>query len=205
MWLSRTMPYQVWVAELTDEASTRVDADKPNVWVGITSADPSTRFDRLRAGDREHPVARFGQTIRHDLFRDVDAAETRTEAEQHKRELIRALRRCGFTVNRQPTRYHVYVVLLDPDNDRRPEPERPWVYVGQSKLAPLDRLAQHKSAARNSKGRLYNAKVRDHGLRLLPQLVEDLPPIYVEEDALDYERKVADRLRAEGYAVEGGT
>lgn len=110
-------------------------------------------------------------------------------------------------MNRRPTRYHVYVVLLDPAHHRRPDPDRPWVYLGQTSLTPEKRFDLHTSGARrkNEKGRLFNTKVRDHGLQLLPELVADLPPIYVEEDALAYEAEVAERLRAQGYAVEGGT
>jgi len=165
--------------------------------------DPFAKFQDEVTSGKQNMVARFGHQVRYDLFEHLDPVEDRKAAERQKRALVQALRREGYTLYRNPTRYSVYVVFLDPDHS--PDPARPWVYVGQTSLTPEERLAQHLARARNHRGRLYSRKVADHGLGLLPEEVEDLPSIYVVADALAWEAAVAGRLREDGYIVEGGT
>jgi hypothetical protein len=46
--------------------------------------------------------------------------------------------------------------------------------------------------------------VRKYGVRLLPELFEHLNPMPYEH-AIQMEKDLADDLRAQGYAVRGGT
>ena len=100
-------------------------------------------------------------------------------------------------------RHHVYVVLLDDRvmNDRsyaRANPDwdatRPCLYVGMTGLTPELRLARHKAGVK------ANRYVREHGLRLVPELYAWANPMPYEA-ARDMEVELAIGLRAEGYAV----
>ncbi len=103
--------------------------------------------------------------------------------------------------------HSVYVVLLDeaarPRRRRKnaskteAEPQKPCVYVGMSGLDPEERFANHKRGYKASR------VVRDHGLRLLPELSEHLNPMPYEAAARMEEDLAAD-LKAEGYCVFGG-
>ncbi|MFN7643673.1 MAG: hypothetical protein ACK5PW_11440 [Burkholderiales bacterium] len=100
-------------------------------------------------------------------------------------------------------RHHVYVVLLEDRvmNDRsyaRANPgwdaTRPCLYVGMTGLTPELRLARHKAGVK------ANRYVREHGLRLLPELYAWANPMPYEA-AREMEVELAIGLRAEGYAV----
>jgi hypothetical protein len=100
-------------------------------------------------------------------------------------------------------RHHVYVVLLDDRvmNDRgfaRANPNwnatRPCVYVGMTGLTPELRFARHRAGVK------ANRYVREHGLRLLPDLYAWANPMPYEA-AREMEVELAIGLRAEGYGV----
>jgi len=99
--------------------------------------------------------------------------------------------------------YHVYVIKLDGTvlNHRRfreanpqHDPLKACVYVGMTGLTPQERFAQHK---RGYKSGRY---VREYGRKLLPHLYERYNPMTFE-DAARMERRLATRLRAQGFAV----
>ena len=102
--------------------------------------------------------------------------------------------------------HHIYVVLLDEcvgsfQKVRELNPERdiekPCVYVGLTGLDPEKRFKKHKAGYKASK------YVKKYGIRLMPELYEDLNPLSYEE-AVIAEQGLARRLRAEGYTVVGG-
>src|SRR5437660_6134053 len=103
--------------------------------------------------------------------------------------------------------HSVYVILLSGGalkdlsirrlNPKR-DPTKPCVYVGMTGL-PIDhRFENHKNG--------YQAArlVRKYGVRLMPELFEHLNPMPYEH-AVQMEKDLADDLRAQGYAVCGGT
>ncbi len=102
--------------------------------------------------------------------------------------------------------YHVYVVQLQNEvadipkvkrlNPER-DPEKPCVYVGMTGLKPQQRLEKHRAGYKSSRF------VEKYGVRLMPELYEDLNPLTYDE-AVVAEAGLARRLRAEGYAVLGG-
>ena len=104
-------------------------------------------------------------------------------------------------------RHNVYVVLLSKAalkdlsimrrNPAR-DPVKPVVYVGMTGLPVDHRFENHKNGYKS--GRL----VRKYGVRLLPELYEHLNPMPYEY-AVQMEKDLADDLRAQGYAVCGGT
>ena len=103
--------------------------------------------------------------------------------------------------------HHVYVVLL---NDKaaldrrvlRANPNRdaakPCLYVGMTGLKPSERFLNHQSGYKAARW------VRKYGVRLLPELYEYLNPMPFEA-ACQMEKELALELRAQGYAVVGGT
>jgi hypothetical protein len=99
--------------------------------------------------------------------------------------------------------YHVYVVELadrvwNAASFRRANPGwqigKPFVYVGMTGLDPDVRFDKHKA------GIQANRFVREHGLRLLPQLYERFNPMDYEAARLQ-EVELGIALRAAGYGV----
>ncbi len=100
-------------------------------------------------------------------------------------------------------RYHVYVVELSDRvwnlrRFRRANPDyrlgRPFVYVGMTGLDPDLRFDRHKAGIQS------NPLVRDHGLRLLPDLYAPYNPMPYEA-AREMEVELAIALREDGYGV----
>jgi len=71
------------------------------------------------------------------------------------------------------------------------------VYVGMTVISPEKRYRNHK------RGHKASRHVRRHGIGLLTPLFAHLRGIS-EDEALDIEEKLADRLRAAGLLVRGG-
>jgi hypothetical protein len=103
--------------------------------------------------------------------------------------------------------HNVYVVLLskralkdlsvlrrNPNRD----PSKPVLYVGMTGLPVDHRFENHKNGYKSAR------LVKKYGIRLLPELYEHLNPMPYEY-AVQMEKDLAEDLRAEGYAVVGGT
>lgn len=110
-----------------------------------------------------------------------------------------------------PTVYTVYVIELSRKaytEDRRFREANPQfngalecLYVGMTSKTPQERLAQHKSGARSTKGhKLSSDIVRKYGRYLRPSLYQHIGPLSRVE-ALEVERGLALELRRKGYAV----
>ena len=110
-------------------------------------------------------------------------------------------------------RYQVYVVELSKKvftenaRFRAANPQFNGVleclYVGMTSKTPAERLIQHKTGYRNSKGHNLSASiVRKYGTYLRPSLYNhiNLKPM-TQEEALKMEEKLAWDLRRQGYAV----
>lgn len=103
--------------------------------------------------------------------------------------------------------HNVYVVVLSKDalkdlsvlrrNPNR-DPSKPAVYVGLTGLPVDHRFENHKNGYKSAR------LVRRYGDRLLPELYEHLNPMPYEH-AVQMEKDLAEDLRAQGYAVVGGT
>jgi hypothetical protein len=107
---------------------------------------------------------------------------------------------------RKSIHYHVYVVLLDDKVGRlakvrllnpKRDSGKPCVYVGMTGLDPADRLINHLTGHKASRF------ARKYGIRLMPELYEDLNPLTYDE-AVVAEAGLARRLREEGFTVVGG-
>jgi len=95
-------------------------------------------------------------------------------------------------------RYNVYVVVLSDEAGERLNPHLPCVFVGQTYRTPEERFYQHR------KGKKASRWVKKYGIKLRPDLYEDINPIKDRKTALLWESTLADMLREEGYTVFGG-
>lgn len=110
-----------------------------------------------------------------------------------------------------PTAYTVYVIELARKvytEDRRFREANPQfngvlecLYVGMTSKTPQERLMQHRTGARSTKGhKLSSDIVRKYGRYLRPSLYQHIGPLSREE-ALAVEKELALELRRKGYAV----
>ena len=103
--------------------------------------------------------------------------------------------------------HNVYVVLLSKAalkevsilrlNPKR-DPAKPALYVGMTGLPVDHRFENHKNGYKAAR------LARKYGVRLMPELYEYLNPMPYEH-AVQMEKDLAADLRAQGYAVAGGT
>lgn len=195
--------YNVCVVELADSFGPRARPDRPNVKVRITLRSPEDALAKLRRGELAPHIRR----LRRDLARSYPPSAERAEAERKRRALVAKLRRRGYAVAGHTSVWRVYVGRLDEAARKKGKgkPELPVVYVGQSALPPEERWAQHLRGAPGKRGQRVHSRIAHrHGRELLPDLYEHLPPCYTVEEAKKLEKRVAEDLRARGYAVEGG-
>ena len=104
------------------------------------------------------------------------------------------------------SRHSVYVVLLDeyvttlPQMRRRNpkrDPSKPCVYVGLTPLRVGRRFDFQRATPKTE------WRVQQYGVRLMPELYEDLNPM-MPEKALQRARKLAEDLRVKGFGVANG-
>ena len=182
----------------------------PQVFISMCSEDPRIRFANGFEASSKKEVRDDGIGLRPDILLKGGLSEEvafRALTEHNRR-----LREQGYgLLNTKPRRScRVYVIDLDPAvREKRREvrkanpdadPNMPCVYVGQTGLPIKKRRAQHRKGIKA--GRRY---VTDYGFRrpFLTDLFEHLNPC-LPEDALRYERELAEELRAQGYTVCGG-
>lgn len=89
----------------------------------------------------------------------------------------------------------VYVIELKAAAGARRDPRIPWVYVGSTSRDPELRFAQHLRGYRS--GRL----VKRFGLRLRPDLYDEMKALRTGADAIDAERERAKELAACGFVA----
>jgi GIY-YIG catalytic domain len=188
----------VIVVEL-DDVVPRRDPGKPNLYVGLTVEAPTIRYERLKIGYGPDWLGRHLVRLRDDLVSGpiLRAVDARREL----RVAIRCLKGEGYTVNRDPRVWTVYVIELDPTGSK--DPGKGFVYVGETSKPPEERFKEHLKGKRNKRGRLYSRVVRKHGRGLRP----DLAPENKYFDAASSkaaEKRWARKMKDEGYKVVGG-
>ena len=193
--------YRVVVLEI-DDVVERLNPAHPNVCVTVSLHDPEQLAVGLNAG-KYRPAWARGHVVRvrHDLMElDAVAYEQAKAAQQRVR---RELQRAGYTVNRDQRTYRTYVIRLN--NPALPDPGRGYVYVGMTSKTVEERVQEHLTDARRDNGfRRASRVVARYGVELAPELMTS--KVYLEEgQARRAERRLAERLRAAGFVVEGGT
>lgn len=192
--------HRIVVLELEDVVP-RICAQRPNLFVGVTTKFATELADGLNEGKYRPTWARNRVVgTRNDLT--VDGVTDRSTATGQCKRLIADLRKKAFTVNRNTSGYRTYVINLHDPNIA--DPGCGYVYVGQTSKTPETRLDEHLSGARSSKGHRLAARVVERfGIDLNQELMTQR--IYLtKKQAETAERRLADRLRQQGYIVKGG-
>jgi hypothetical protein len=196
--------YRLMVVELNDGAGPRRRPDRPNLYLGVTKGDPQERFERIQTASKRHQVIRdHGIRLRADLTRNYSPT-TEADARRQKGKLAHKLMRQGFTVNGDTRVWRLYVIELDDGVGPRASARHPWVYVGETSIPIEERFEQHRLGVRNRRGPLFARAVRDHAVRLRPDLFEHEPLHFTAADSKVAEALLAARLEAAGFSVKGG-
>lgn len=193
-----TVTYRLIVVEL-DDVITRRDPSRPNLFVDRIKVDPEVRFDNMKVSKKRWYSGHVLR-LRADLAPQTRFS-TEHRADEAHRKLLKKLKGQGYTVNRDPMVWHVYVVELD--KSAVSDPGKGYVYVGETSKSPEERFIEHTTGKRNQRGPLYSSVVLRHGVRLRP----DLAPKRVYFDSASSkraEKETYDRLEARGYIVRGG-
>lgn len=191
--------YQLMVVEI-DDVVPRRDPDKANLFVAKTISDPEIRFQAIQRSKKQHWYSGHLRQLRPDLTPSQSYA-TSDEAAIALKQLKKDLLRAGYTVNRETQVWIVYVVELDSSAVKMPG--KGYVYVGETSRTPEERFEQHISGARNKHGRLYAPVVKNHGIRLRPDLAPKTK--YFDQAAAKRgEKEHFELLKSKGYNVKGG-
>jgi hypothetical protein len=91
--------------------------------------------------------------------------------------------------------YRIYVVELAPGAGRRRDQRIPWVYVGSSSRDPELRFEQHRRGYKSAR------IVRRWGLRLRPDLYDDLDPLRTPKAGVAAEKERAIELARSGFVA----
>jgi len=194
-------PQQYWliVIELDDVVDRR-DPRKPNLYVTKTVTPPEERFATIQRSKKKHWYTEHVIRLRTDLVN----TRTHTSSEDAKQALTKLRRKLsseGYTVNRNTQVWTVYVIELD--KAAVTNPGKGYVYVGETSRTPEERFTQHREGARNKHGRLYAGVVKQHGVRLRP----DLAPrqkYFDQASAKRGEKEHFELLKSKGFNVKGG-
>lgn len=107
-------------------------------------------------------------------------------------------------------KYYVYVIrlkeeVLEKKKFREVNPDykegKPCYYVGSTGKTPEIRAEQHRTGARNKRGRLYSPIAKDFFVGLRPSKYKKHNPISTQKGAVKKEKEIAEKLRGKGYAV----
>ena len=196
---SESQEYWLIVIEL-DDVVPRRDPQKPNLYVAKTVTPPEERFATIQRTKKKHWYTEHVKRLRTDLVssRTYKSSE---DAKQALTKLVKRLTSDGYTVNRNTQVWTVYVIELD--KTAISNPGKGYVYVGETSRTPEERFKQHRDGARNKHGRLYAGVVKQHGVRLRP----DLAPrkkYFDQASAKRGEKEHFELLKSKGYQVKGG-
>ena len=191
--------YRLIVIEL-DDVVPRRDQRKPNLYVARTVTPPDERFATIQRSKKIHWYTAHVLKLRSDLA-NSRTYKSSEDAREACSKLSKKLSSEGYTVNRNTQVWTVYVIELD--KTAVSNPEKDYVYVGETSRTPEERFKQHRDGARNKNGRLYANVVKQHGVRLRP----DLAPrkkYFDQASAKRGEKEHFELLKAKGFNVKGG-
>jgi hypothetical protein len=107
-------------------------------------------------------------------------------------------------------KYSVYVIrlkegVLEKKKFREANPdykeEKPCYYLGSTGKTPEVRAEEHRTSARNKRGRLYNPIAMNYFDGLRPSKYKRHNPISSQKKAVKKEMDLAEKLRQAGYGV----
>ena len=194
-------PQEYWliVIEL-DDVVPRRDPKKPNLYVAKTVTQPEERFATIQRSKKKHWYTEHVIRLRTDLAKSR-SYKSSEDAKQALLKLTRKLTSEGYTVNRNTQVWTVYVIELD--KSAVTNPGKGYVYVGETSRTPEERFRQHREGARNKFGRLYAGVVKQHGVRLRPDLAPRKKH-FDQASAKRGEKEHFELLKSRGFNVKGG-
>ena len=191
--------YRLIVIEL-DDVVPRRDQRKPNLYVARTVTPPDERFATIQRSKKIHWYTAHVLKLRSDLT-NSRTYKSSGDAREACSKLSKKLTSEGYTVNRNTQVWTVYVIELD--KTAVSNPGKGYVYVGETSRTPEERFKQHRDGARNKYGRLYASVVKQHGVKLRPDLAPRKK--YFDKDAAKRgEKEHFELLKAKGFNVKGG-
>lgn len=196
---STSQDYWLIVIEL-DDVVPRRDPKKPNLYVTKTVTPPEKRFATIQRSKKKHWYTEHVIRLRADIT-NSRSYKSSEDAKQALTKLTRKLTSEGYTVNRNTQVWTVYVIELD--KTAVTNPGKGYVYVGETSRTPEERFRQHMDGARNKHGRLFAGVVKQHGVRLRP----DLAPrkkYFDQASAKRGEKEHCELLKSKGFNVKGG-
>lgn len=193
------MKYKLVVVEMEDVVPRR-DAGKPNLFVGCADAQLES-LEEIVANAKVDYLKGNEKKLRPDLTRST-IFETRKGVRGARKKLISKLSNKGYTVNRDATVFRLYVIELDPEG--LSDVGKGYVYVGETSSTREERFEQHRTNARSASGhKIASSVVYRRGQHLRHDLIPS--GVYFSREAgKAAEARLAERLREQGYRVEGG-
>ena len=185
------MPYQIRVFAL-DDVENRRDANLPCLYVMLQRIDKTGTLVEKNVPDwvnYANPMERPDLALPAIFHRAVNAREK-------MQSLVEKLSHRGHTVNRCKTTYRLYVIELQPNPAR--DGDAIAVYVGETASTREARFEQHMAG-----GKLASRHVATRGIKLCPNLTPN-QEYYTRAASQAAEKRLAERLRARGFAVYGG-
>ncbi len=195
----KPLQYSLIVLELEDVVPRR-DPRKPNLYVAKTVTPAEERFATIQRSKKKLWYTGHVKRLRTDLA-SSRSYKSHEDAKQALTKLVGRLTREGYTVNRNTQVWTVYVIELD--KTAVTNPGKGYVYVGETSRTPEERFRQHRDGARNKHGRLYAGVVKQHGVKLRP----DLAPrrnYFDQASAKRGEKEHFELLKSKGFNVKGG-
>jgi len=206
---NQNKPFKIWMGEITDPDFPRyANKEKSQLLFQVSKIDPEEYITALNNGTvpESEFIKKYGLTPRMDILKslpeDIGADDTFKRREDWKpvrKKIKDYLQENGFVVglSHKLTTYTIYIVNLVGEKEDGTRPEK-WVYVGETSKSASERLEEHKSGIRSNKYVQRNGEDFNH------KLMKEIPNPYFKDDSLFLERLTAEKLRKQGYVVEGG-
>ena len=200
---SKGTPYNLFVVELKELKGR--SADKPHLYVTLTSSTTKLAFRRLLEGKGPTWVQGKVEKLRTDLIPNYRETNNREVAEKRLGKLKIDLSKQGFGVNGDSTVWVVYVLDIDPNIEPKIldlGKKGKAIYVGQTSTTRELRAEQHAGKPSKSGKHIGSRKTKGRN----PVLNLHLSPtkeMYTKEDARAFETETHKRLEEMGYRVLG--
>ncbi len=201
---SKVTPYNLFVVELKELKGR--SADKPHLYVTLTSSNTEIAFRKLLEGKGPDWVKGKVEKLRTDLIPNYRETNDREVAETRLGKLKIDLSRQGFGVNGDSTVWVVYVLDIDPNVEPKIldlGKKGKAIYVGQTSTTRELRVEQHAGRLPSKSGKYIGSRKTKGRNPVLNLHLSPTKEMYTKEDALAFETQTHTRLEKMGYRVFG--
>ena len=195
----KKLPHSIWLGQVKPPEHEWIDPEVPRLLLGSSLKDPLERMKEVE--DELNLQIKPRMDILKEIPKRVFGAPSYRKREQIRKQKKRVkdflLEKKYIIETSGNDLYTVYVINLSDEVGPRENQNR-WVYVGQTKYTPKERLEQHLAGIRSSNS------VERYGERLNYGLFRDIPKVRFRQDAEMLERRLAKDLQSRGFNVKGG-